>query len=122
MMPKEFVKQRLWCAEKLCLRPNGVSRNLQDLVFGAMNSFGQSGWGLTADEFLKSARAMADLALSPSAAWQVCHRVNARFVAQTWSGSSTLSISGLWSLNLSLADIARETGLTLKLPAQAVSR
>jgi len=52
MMPKEFVKQRLWCAEKLCLRPNGVSRNLQDLVFGAMNSFGQSGWGLTADEFL----------------------------------------------------------------------
>jgi len=114
LMPQAFVDQRLTAARRLCVRPQGESKSFQDLVLGTMRSFGQNAWGLTTGEFLSSARLVGELVLlalgglANSSADEGCVR------AANLSRAKQIIRKRLAEPDLTLADVAREAGISLR--------
>jgi AraC-like DNA-binding protein len=112
-LPGEFVDQRIVSGEEICARPYAQGRGLHKLVFETLKAFEESAWGLTDDEFQKSANVIADLSLlavsgsadllSAECSVRVSTRARAKRVIRQRLGDDDLSLS----------DVAQESGVSL---------
>ena len=112
-MPADFVNQRTTIGEQLCLRCPQGGKDFRDLVFGALALFEKNAWGLSEDEFRKSARTMAGLALL-SLGSSLEASTDASMRAANLARIKHVIGKRLADCDLTLADIARECGISLR--------
>jgi AraC-like DNA-binding protein len=112
-MPRDYVDQRLSNGDRICAREWGSTPAMQTLVFDTIYAFERTAWELSASEFQKSARLVADLVLLACAT-----PVDAASREQPVRMSNLNRVKGiirrrLSETELTLADVAEEAGLSL---------
>lgn len=113
LMPREFVDRRVHDSEAACARRYGNESGLHGLVVDTLSAFEKHAWRITDDEFEKTALVIADLVL-----------LGLRSVIDLQSGERSVRSANLSRVkriirrrladaDLTLADVAREVGLSL---------
>ena len=112
-VPREFIEQRVMNAEDLCARTHRQGHGLSGLVFETVKAFEQHAWEITDEEFQSSARVVADLMLLAlkSAVDLPVHERSVRI--SNLARLKRIMRNRLADSELTLADIAREAGLSL---------
>jgi AraC-like DNA-binding protein len=112
-MPSDFVNQRIGDGKQYCVRNLTSNGNLHDLVAGTFELFARDAWKFSEDEFYKSARAIADLALlglnAPSGAGLGSHSARLSNLTRV----KQIMRQRMEDPDLTLADIAHAAGFSL---------
>jgi AraC-like DNA-binding protein len=112
-LPREFVDQRIVSGGNICARMYMPGRGLHGLVVETLNAFEKNAWGMTDDEFRKSARVIADLVLlavnGPVDLLSGEYSIRAANLAR----AKRIIRQRLANPDLVLADVAQESGLSL---------
>lgn len=113
LIPREFVDQRVVSGERICLRQSVNGKGLHNLVLESVTAFEKNAWDITDDEFEKSARILADLALL-GLIGSADQRAGERSVRSgNLARVKRIFRHRLSNPDLTLSDVAREAGLSL---------
>lgn len=113
LMPREFVDQRVASGESFCARPYEAGEGLRRLVFETLQAFEKSSWTLPDDDFQNSGRIVADLALLALGGCVDLLSGERSVRAGNLGRVKRIIRRRLSEPDLTLADIAREAGLSL---------